>query len=64
MTGKGSSPRPFSVDQQTFNSNWDKIFTKKTDSEQDWYLIAINPWYKMYWNAKTKEHKQIPLEKG
>ena len=29
MSGKGSSPRPFSVDQATFASNWDKIFAKK-----------------------------------
>jgi hypothetical protein len=26
--GKGSRPRPFSVDQKTFNSNWDSIFAK------------------------------------
>lgn len=24
--GKGSAPRPFSVDQQTYQSNWDTIF--------------------------------------
>lgn len=24
--GKGSKPRPFSVDQKTFDSNWDNIF--------------------------------------
>ena len=29
MSGKGSSPRPFSVDQSTFDSNWDRIFKKK-----------------------------------
>ena len=28
--GKGSSPRPFSVDQKTFESNWDRIFGKKS----------------------------------
>ena len=27
--GKGSSPRPFSVDQKTFSENWDMIFGKK-----------------------------------
>jgi hypothetical protein len=27
--GKGSSPRPYSVDRQTFGSNWDLIFGKK-----------------------------------
>ena len=27
--GKGSSPRPYSVNQETFSSNWDAIFGKK-----------------------------------
>lgn len=27
--GKGSAPRPFSVDQDTFASNWDRVFGKK-----------------------------------
>lgn len=26
MSGKGSKPRPFSVDRKTFEDNWDKIF--------------------------------------
>ena len=26
--GKGSNPRPFSVDQKTFDSRWDLIFNK------------------------------------
>jgi hypothetical protein len=30
--GKGSSPRPYSVDQKTFNDNWDKIFKKERDN--------------------------------
>ncbi len=29
MSGKGSSPRPYSVDRKTFETNWDKIFGKK-----------------------------------
>jgi hypothetical protein len=29
MSGKGSRPRPFTVDRKTFESNWDKIFGKK-----------------------------------
>ena len=33
--GKGSSPRPFSVDKQTFDDNWNKIFGKKTPQEID-----------------------------
>lgn len=81
MAGKGSSARPFSVDQKTFSDNWNKIFEKSALADRmqseadlfsvrlpardkDWYLTAINPWYKMYVNAKTGKHKKIPLEKG
>lgn len=28
MSGKGSTPRPFSVDKKTFDDNWDRIFRK------------------------------------
>lgn len=31
MTGKGSNPRPFSVDRKTFDNNWDRIFNKKPE---------------------------------
>jgi hypothetical protein len=31
--GKGSAPRPYSVDSDTFESNWDKIFKKKKNSD-------------------------------
>ena len=30
MSGKGSSPRPFSVDQKTFAENWAKKFNNKS----------------------------------
>ena len=30
MAGKGSNPRPFSVDRKTFDDNWDRIFNKKS----------------------------------
>ena len=33
--GKGSSPRPFSVDTETYQSNWDKIFGKKEPKDID-----------------------------
>lgn len=33
--GKGSRPRPFSVDQKTFENNWEAIFGKKNKSEDD-----------------------------
>ena len=32
MSGKGSKPRPYSVDQKTFSSNWDNIFNKSHDA--------------------------------
>ena len=30
MSGKGSSPRPYSVDSETFASNWERAFGKST----------------------------------
>lgn len=27
--GKGSRPRPYSVDQKTFDNNWNRIFKNK-----------------------------------
>ena len=27
--GKGSSPRPYSINQEQFDNNWDTIFGKK-----------------------------------
>lgn len=30
MSGKGSKPRPYSVDRKTYESNWDRIFGKKS----------------------------------
>ena len=29
MSGKGDRPRPYSVDQKTFESNWESIFGNK-----------------------------------
>lgn len=29
MNGKGSKPRPLSISQEEFASNWDSIFSKK-----------------------------------
>lgn len=28
MSGKGSKPRPYSVNRDTFEKNWDSIFNK------------------------------------
>jgi len=33
--GKGSQPRPLSVDQQTFDNNWHAIFKKRPADYQD-----------------------------
>jgi len=41
--GKGSAPRPFSVDKKTFDSNWDKIFKKP-----DWDNYSDLPSPKAY----------------
>jgi hypothetical protein len=39
--GKGSKPRPFSVDQKTFDNNWDMIFSKKKKSDKEKFDQAI-----------------------
>lgn len=33
--GKGSSPRPYSVEQKTFDENWDRIFKKDEPVKND-----------------------------
>lgn len=33
MSGKGSSPRPYSVDQKTFDKNWDAIFNNPQERD-------------------------------
>ena len=40
--GKGSSPRPFSIDQQTFANNWDAIFGKKAKTVDNADLNVYN----------------------
>ena len=45
--------------QDRMQSEADLFSVKSHDSSKDWYLTAINPWYKMYWNPTTGEHKQI-----
>lgn len=34
MSGKGSKPRPYSVDRKTFDKNWDAIFGKKDNKNK------------------------------
>ena len=33
MSGKGSKPRPYSVDRKTFDNNWDRIFGSKQQQQ-------------------------------
>lgn len=33
MSGKGSSPRPYSVDKDTYDKNWDLIFGNKKKNQ-------------------------------
>lgn len=33
--GKGSTPRPFSVSQEQFANNWDKIFNRDIRAEEE-----------------------------
>lgn len=37
--GKGSAPRPVSIDQSMFDSNWENIFGKKTKRPDDYQDI-------------------------
>jgi hypothetical protein len=56
MSGKGSSPRPFSVDQKTFASNWDRIFSK----QPQWDHYSDLPAPEAY---KEDDHAQRTMEK-
>jgi hypothetical protein len=53
--GKGSSPRPFSVDQKIFNDNWDRIFNRKkqTDKEKFDQAVIKNEYYDLDEEDKT-----------
>ena len=39
--GKGCKARPFSVDKETFSTNWDAIFNKKKKTEQEKFDESI-----------------------
>ncbi len=55
--GKGSRPRPFSVDQKTFDTNWDTIFkkNKKTESEKFDDAIMKDEYYDLDDEDVTKD---------
>jgi hypothetical protein len=33
MSGKGSAPRPYSVDKNTYDNNWERVFGKKSKED-------------------------------
>ena len=41
MSGKGSAPRPYSVDQATYAKNWDAVFGRKKESEAEKFDRAV-----------------------
>ena len=53
MSGKGSSPRPFSVSQDQFGSNWDTIFGKKKQDKYRCFCYNCN-------KDRTDESGRIP----
>jgi hypothetical protein len=55
MSGKGSSPRPYSVDQETFDKNWDTIFNTPVERDD---AIAEDEAFKDV--EKNKEFKKGP----
>jgi hypothetical protein len=42
MSGKGSSPRPYSVSQAEYDARWDAIFSRDLSVEQDKEEYRIN----------------------
>jgi hypothetical protein len=58
--GKGSKPRPFSVDQKTFDNNWDNIFNrkKKTDAELFDEAVMKDEYYDL------ENEMQMPVEEN
>jgi len=41
MSGKGSNPRPFSVSQQEFGTNFDRIFAKNKAKDIDEVTLNV-----------------------
>ena len=46
--GKGSRPRPYSVDQKTFDNNWEMAFGKKKKTQEEQFdekVVMQNEFY-------------------
>lgn len=56
MAGKGSSPRPYSVDQKTFADNWDRIFKKEDQDDKSLDQELFGPVTKE--NEKQGKHNE------
>ena len=56
--GKGSRPKPYSVDQQTFDNNWDRIFGKKKKSEDVPVLENEETWAQRVIDENDKKAKE------
>ena len=55
MSGKGSSPRPYSVDRKTFENNWDNIFRKDKRIEED-AMVEDEEWRLLEEQQKLKQN--------
>ena len=55
MSGKGSSPRPYSVDRKTFENNWDNIFRKDKRIEED-AMVEDEEWRRLEEQQKLKQN--------
>jgi len=56
--GKGSKQRPRVIDNDTFESNWDRIFDKKKSSIDSEFG---HPAYTRYPHLKNQKYKQQDL---
>lgn len=52
--GKGSAPRPYSVDQETFASNWDRIFSNKEKRKQALEELTKEAQEQGFYNTQKK----------
>lgn len=56
--GKGSRPRPYSIDQKTFDNNWDNIFGKKNKEPEIPVLENEETWAQRVIDENDKKAKE------
>ena len=59
MAGKGSKPRPFVVDRDTFENNWDAIFMKKQPVEISSYWSDCREYGSIVFREKNEYYVEI-----